>query len=109
MKLIKHVAIAMTLTFTTAAFAEKSEDRRDYEKSYVKMCEADSNLAGTMVQARYKGYPLSKIMDAAPDDRVTQVTAMYVYQQPYMASATGRNLQEQQVKSMVLTECLRAM
>ena len=108
MKLIKHVAIAITLTFTTAAFAEVPVDRIKYEKDYVKMCEAKASLSGTMVRARYQGHPLSTIMGTT-EDRSLQDVALYVYQQPYMASAAGRNMQEQQVKSTVLTECLQAM
>lgn len=108
MKLIKHVAMVMTLTFTTVAFAEVPEERRTYEKGYVKMCEARASLSGTMVHARYMGHPLSTIMDTT-EDRSLQALAMYVYQQPHMASAAGRNMQYQQVKSTVLTECLQAM
>ena len=108
MKLIKHVAMTMALTFTTAAFAEVPEERRAYEKDYVKMCEAKASLSGTMVRARYMGHPLSTIMSTT-DDRSLQALAMYVYKQPYMASAAGRNMQEQQVNSEVLTECLKAM
>ena len=111
MKLIKHVALAMTLTFTTAAFAEKPEVqdvRRTYEKGYVEMCDAKAGLSGTMVRARYLGHSLSTIMGTT-EDRNLQAIAMYVYQQPYMASAVGRQLQEQQVKSTILTECLQAM
>lgn len=108
MKLIKHVAMALALTCTTAAFAEVPEVRRKYEKDYVKMCEAKANLSGTMLRARYEGHSLSTIMGTT-EDRNLQALAMYVYQQPYMASATGRQVQEQQVNSTVLTECLQAM
>ena len=108
MKRIKYAAIAMTLTFTTAAFAEVPEVRRKYEKDYVKMCEAKANLSGTMLRARYDGHSLSTIMGTT-EDRSLQALVRYVYQQPYMASAAGRQMQEQQVNSTVLTECLRDM
>ena len=111
MKLIKHAVMAMTLTFTTAAFAEKPEVqdvRKLYELKYVELCEQRSGLSGTMLRARYSELSLSTVMGTT-EDRNLQAIAMYVYQQPYMASAVGRQLQEQQVKSMVLTECLQAM
>ena len=108
MKRIKYAAIAIALTFTTAAFAEVQVDRIKYEKDYVKMCEAKAGLSGTMLRARYDGHSLSTIMGTT-EDRNLQAIAMYVYQQLYMTSAVGRQLQEQQVKSTVLTECLQAM
>ena len=108
MKLIKYAALAMTMTFTTAAFAEVPEELRTYETGYVKMCEARADLSGTMVQVRYLGHPLSTVMDAT-EDRILQAVAMYVYQRPYMTSASGRNMQKEQVKSAVLAECLRNM
>ena len=111
MKLIKHAVMAMTLTFTTAAFAEKSEVqdvRKLYEMKYVELCEQRSGLSGTMLRARYSELSLSEVMGAI-EDRSLQAIAMYVYHQPYMASEVGRNLHQQQVKSTVLTECLQAM
>ena len=111
MKLIKHVAIAMTLTFTTAAFAEKPEVqdvRRKYEKDYVKMCEGTADLSGKMLQGMYLGFPLSMVIGPT-ENRSIQAVAIYVYQQPYMASEAGRRLQEQQVKNTVFAECLRDM
>jgi len=108
MRRIKYAAIVIALTFTTAAFAEVSEERRTYEKGYIEMCEARASLSGTMVHARYMGHPLSTIMTTT-EDRSLQALAMYVYQQPHMASAAGRNMQYQQVKSTVLTECLQNM
>lgn len=108
MKRIKYAAIAIVLTCTTAAFAEVPEDRSTYEKGYIEMCEARASLSGTMVRARYLGHPLSTIMSST-EDRSLQAIAMYVYQQPYMSSASGRHMQEQQVKNTIFTECLQAM
>lgn len=116
MKLIKHVTLALAMTFTTAAMAgepNSSEGRRStYAKNYVLMCESQADLAGTMTQARYSGYPLSKIMAkiiADNKDLTLQDVAMYVYQRPYMASEAGRHMQEQQIKSTVFTECMKGM
>lgn len=112
MKLIKHVTLALAMSFTTAAMAgesNSSESRRSiYATVYVKICESQADLAGTMAQARYSGYPLSKII-ATTDNRDLQAVAMYVYQQPYMASEAGRHRQEQQVKNTVFIECMKGM